>query len=794
MACLSATNNTAPGPDNISYEILRHLPQESLTVLLNVFNKVWTTQSFPDSWRLATVIPIPKPGKDHTDASNYRPISLTSCLCKLMEKMVNRRLVWFLEHTKSLSDLQCGFRKNRTTVDHLVRLESFIREAFVKGEHMVAIFFDLEKAFDTTWKFGILKDLHNLGLRGHLPLFIREFLKDRSFQVKVGSAISDPQNQEEGVPQGSILSPILFEIKINSIVNTLRQNVDCSLYVDDFLVCYRSKCKMHIIERQLQLQLDRLKVWADLNGFTFSPSKTFAVHFCLKHSCVRDPDLYINNKKLEVRVQARFLGVIFDRKLNFLPHVKDLRIRCMKALRALKVLANPVWGADSTILLQLYRTLVRSKLDYASFIYGSARKYVIERLDPVHHQGLRLALGAFRTSPVQSLLAEADEPSLQLRRRKLALQYTSKLQTLTDNPAHSEVHQISRQTKQIFLAHPKTIPPIGIRIQQDTANMNLNTNLQVVNTTPQTAPWLIKRPNIDLRLATLDKQSTDPQTYKQTLQALLETYADHTLVYTDGSKTDDAVACAFYSIEGTKSCRLDNRASIFTAESTALEMACDFASKAKNKKVGFLSDSLSCLKALKRHDNHDKRILKISEKVNKLFLKGRTVSFLWVPSHVGIQGNEKADRLAKEALLLDLPRGCAVPHSDLKPHINKMIRDEWREVWARETNNKLHELKPVLGPRPTKRLRRAEEVSLTRLRIGHTRLTHCYILMGEAEPRCETCNCSLTVRHILIECPSLRPVRDKYFSCRDMRELFGSGRRDRDILDFLREIDYLKKL
>ena len=108
---LSETKCTAPGPDNITYEIIRRLPEECLAVLLNVFNKIWTTQTFPDGWRSATVVPIPKPGKDHTDATNYRPISLTSCLFKLMEKMVNRRLVWYLEQNDCLSDLQCGFRR-----------------------------------------------------------------------------------------------------------------------------------------------------------------------------------------------------------------------------------------------------------------------------------------------------------------------------------------------------------------------------------------------------------------------------------------------------------------------------------------------------------------------------------------------------------------------------------------------------------------------------------------------------------------------------------------------------------
>ena len=97
--------------------------------------------------------------------------------------------------------MQTGFRKRRGTIDHLIRLETFIRK-----QHLTAVFFDLEKAYDTTWKYGILRDLHNLGLRGRLPMFIKNFLFERTFRVRVGSTLSNSQHQEEGVPQGSILS------------------------------------------------------------------------------------------------------------------------------------------------------------------------------------------------------------------------------------------------------------------------------------------------------------------------------------------------------------------------------------------------------------------------------------------------------------------------------------------------------------------------------------------------------------------------------------------------------------
>ena len=143
---------------------------------------MWETRKFPASWELATIIPIPKPGKDHTEPTNYRPIALPSCLCKTLERMLNATLVWYLEINNLISPVQSRFRTERSTNDNLVRLETFIRDAFVKKEHVVAVFFDLEKAYDTTWKYGILRDLHELGVKGRLANFLESFLAERSIQ------------------------------------------------------------------------------------------------------------------------------------------------------------------------------------------------------------------------------------------------------------------------------------------------------------------------------------------------------------------------------------------------------------------------------------------------------------------------------------------------------------------------------------------------------------------------------------------------------------------------------------
>ena len=232
---LQRANDSATGLDQVHYQLLTHLPNSALSVLLKVYNHMWESGCFPPLWHEAVVIPIPKPGKDHLDPGNFRPIALTSCLCKTMEGMINARLMWSLKSQGLLSEKQCGFRKNHSTLDHLVHFETFIKNAFIKKEHVLTIFFDLEKAYDTTWKHGILADLWDLSFRGHLPRFIQSFLSECSFRVRVGSTLSKLHEQEMGVPQGSILSPALFSIKINNIVKAVLKGTDCSLFVDDFV-------------------------------------------------------------------------------------------------------------------------------------------------------------------------------------------------------------------------------------------------------------------------------------------------------------------------------------------------------------------------------------------------------------------------------------------------------------------------------------------------------------------------------------------------------------------------------
>ena len=566
---LKKASDTASGPDGVYYKFLNHLPSSCLDILLDIFNNIWITGKFPPSWREACIIPVPKPGKDHTDPSNYRPIALTSCVCKTMERMINDRLVWFLEANDLLTNIQCGFRQGRSTMDHLVRFETFIRDGFIKNEHVVSVFFDLEKAYDTTWKYGILKDLSDMGLRGRLPLFISEFLSDRNFKVRVGSTLSDSFEQEMGVPQGSILSPTLFSIKINSLAKTLTSGVNGSLFVDDFLICYRAK-NMDNVERQLQLCLNKIEKWATANGFRFSTSKTVGMHFCAKRKLHLDPELSFCGQPLKIVKETKFLGLIFDSKLTFIPHLKMLKAKCTKALDIIKVVSSTDWGADRSILLNLYRSLVRSKLDYGSIIYGSARKSYLRMLDPVHHQGLRLSLGAFRTSPVESLYVEANEPSLSLRRIKLSLQYATKLKAHPSNPAYNCVFNPSYSDA---FAKSSKIPTFGLRIRPHLLESGINLEEIVSAPFPESPPWLFPQPKLLFDLRVYKKSETCPLVIQQHFAEIKDKYSDYKFAYTDGSKDGDKVACAAVSGRRAASCRLPDTSSIFTAEARAILLA-----------------------------------------------------------------------------------------------------------------------------------------------------------------------------------------------------------------------------
>ncbi|GFU33749.1 probable RNA-directed DNA polymerase from transposon X-element [Trichonephila clavipes] len=690
---LLQANNTSPGPDGITYTMFRHLNPNSLANILFLFYRVWKEHCFPSNWREAIVIPILKPGKVTTGPLSYRPITLTSCFCKTFERMVNTRLVYVLEKEKCISPLQSGFRKGRSTLDNLVFLESQIRDAFVKRNHLVSLFFNIEKAYDRTWRYGILRNMYDFGLKGNLPIFIFNFLAVRYFNVRIAHSSSHKFMQDQGVPQSSVLSVTLFNIHMSSILHHLPPSVQGMLYIDDLQV----SCQGSDIKRNLH----------------------------------PDPSIHIENVQIPVVSEVRFLGVIFDSNLTFLPHVLYLRKKCERSLNILKVLSNTLWGADRVSLLRVYQALILSRLDYGCVVYGSARASVLKRLDTVHHSALRICSGAFRASPVTSLYVVCHQPPLELRRKILSANYFIHVMSVPSHPLKPFALAIG--LNRFYEARSFNIKPFseGAKAVLNDAHLN-NINIQE-NNILAFPPWDIQIFNYSNPFSGYDKTGTAAVIYQQLFSFHRSKYSKYIPVYTDGSKTAGHVGCGVVFNNTILNFTLHNSMSVFSYELTAILVALQHIIVSNHRHFCVYTDSMSALESLHFSTEHrHPAVIEILLLLRKLERKGFDIIFSWVPGNVDIFGNERENRLIP---LHDPSDHMQRPvcYRDLKTSTQNYIHRVWQETWDQQILNKLHNIHPSTShwaALPG----RTHDVRLTRLRIGNSRFTHRHLLLGENAP------------------------------------------------------------
>ena len=221
-AIKKAAHRKAPGPDKITNEMISHLGTLTRHRLLQFINRSWREGKLPSSWRTARVTPILKKGKPAGQPQSYRPISLTSCLGKVAERMINTRLYYWLEKNGILQNVQAGFRKDCRTEDQLFRFVQSTIDGFQDGRSTTAVFIDLQQAYDRVWRKGLLMKMNNMGIHGKMLRWIHAFLTDRTIQTTVDGFTSSKKTLEEGLPQGSALSCTLFLIFINDLPPRLR--------------------------------------------------------------------------------------------------------------------------------------------------------------------------------------------------------------------------------------------------------------------------------------------------------------------------------------------------------------------------------------------------------------------------------------------------------------------------------------------------------------------------------------------------------------------------------------------
>ena len=793
---LKRCKNTAPGPDGIHYLMLKHLSPRMKQCLLAIFNKCWTEGVFPERWSEATILPFPKPNKPPSQPTSYRPIALTSCVCKILEKMVNARLQYALETQQLLDGVQNGFRRMRGTEDSLVWLESTILGAFARKKHVVGVFFDIEKAYDTTWRFGILRKLYSAGIRGHLPTFVKNFLSKRIFRVKVNSALSRMKIQEQGVPQGSVLSCLLFLVAINDIVASIPPVVKPSLYVDD-LAIFMEATFIDSAQRALQRAVDTIAEWSDKNGFRISAEKTAGVVFHRKRMA-NEPRISLYSTPIKFESQIRFLGLIFDQQLRWEAHIASVRVRTIKAANILRVLGHLRWGSDRVSLLRIYRTLIRSKMDYGCQVYATAKETALYKLSVVQHICLRLCTGAFRSSPVQSLYVESGEPSLNYRRDQLTLQHFCRIQRLTSTPTCISVKS-DYHNRNVFEQSPVLSQPMGCRVAGLMEKYGM-ANIMVMPCTPSADPTWRCLPDTCKELLSIKKSDYHSSELKGIfLEHQRSSHDQVTTLFTDGSKTTRSSGYAVAldnQVVSKKTLRYE--ASIYTCELSAILDALQRIPRGTDSAV-IATDSASSLQGICELQSSNAIVNSIQKQLLELQRNRVKVTLCWVPSHVGVAGNEIADKAAQEAASRCTTAAQPLPYSDFYPYIKKKIVDSWQNEWRNTTNNKLREVKPTVKPWSSSSLKhRTSEVSLCRLRIGHTLYTHQHLMERRDEPVCVSCQVPLTVKHFLVECCEYTDVRNRVFQRRNLTLTHILTQSDAfslpKLMEFLRATDLYNKI
>ena len=409
----------ACGPDEIPGQLLKEgapLIAEPLSIL---FNNSLQFGSLPRDWISANVTPVFKKGDKHLP-KNYRPISLTSLVVKLMEKIIYRKRMDFLLENNKLNPYQHGFRQHHSCQTQLIETIHCWANALDRGLTSHIIFLDFAKAFDTVPHQRLILKLEQMGVRGSLLLWLKAFLINRRQHVIYNDDCSRWINVSSGVPQGSILGPLLFLVYINDIGEFVQSSI--RLFADDCVIFREVNSRDDTV--LLQKDLKQIYDWSQKWLLTLSTSKCKALCISNKKSplyCL----YYINSISLEWVDSFRYLGVRIDHKLKWASHVADITV---KASKILNLLRRSMYTCSMNAKERAYLALVRPHLEFCAPVWNPHQQKEIETLEKVQRRAVRWICSA-RWDPstftwskrYDEALKDLHWPTLELRRHFLSL-------------------------------------------------------------------------------------------------------------------------------------------------------------------------------------------------------------------------------------------------------------------------------------------------------------------------------------------------------------------------------------
>jgi hypothetical protein len=399
------------GPDEIPTAIIKHLNQILSPILCYLFNKALRLGTYPDCLKIAKVIPLFKSGSSF-DTGNYRPISLLPAINKIFERLIYDRLVSFFKKYNIINENQFGFRQGYNTELAVAKFHEDTLTNLDNNYATCAILLDLSKAFDSVNRRILLQKLYMYGIRGIAYNLIESYLKNRSQYIEVGKVKSTHCAVEVGVPQGSVLSPLLFLIHINDFKNCTRLNV--INFADDTMLYYKFK-ETKNIESFLKHELQNVYNWMKDNHLKLNLNKTKFMMFApdlYKYKDLKNLKILVNNQlEIEQVAQCKYLGMIIDNKFNWKDHINQLS---KKLAKTVGILYKTRQYLNQTSRKLILNSLFISHLRYGILCYGRTCETYFKPLEILYNRALR-CINFYRRQDKTTSLLYYDEKLLNFK-------------------------------------------------------------------------------------------------------------------------------------------------------------------------------------------------------------------------------------------------------------------------------------------------------------------------------------------------------------------------------------------
>ena len=423
---LSILNTSkATGPDNLNAKILKNTAKSISKPLAKIFNYSLYSHTFPSCWKKAHVSPIHKKGDQHI-VNNYRPISLLCILSKVFERIVYRDVYNFLLKHDKLNKYQAAYREGSSTEFQLLEIYDSILKAVDSGKLTRYVFLDCSKAFDRVWHRGLIHKLKKLGITGILLKWFTSYLEDRSQCVVINGKVSEQRKLEAGVPQGSILGPLLFLIYVNDI-NDVVTTSQLRLYADDCSLFCSGK-NINEINRNLNEALEKISQWAKDWKITFNAQKTESITFSTRKPRHIEPLVMNNTQIMEVN-EHKHLGCILQNNCKWRRQLDNLTINCARKVDILRSLKHTL---SRKTLEHLYKAFIRPKLEYASCVWGNASLEQLRDVENVQLASMRAITGAIKGTSHELIYRELPwETTYERRTNKNLMVYYKIFHTLS---------------------------------------------------------------------------------------------------------------------------------------------------------------------------------------------------------------------------------------------------------------------------------------------------------------------------------------------------------------------------